>query len=759
MKKFIVIPVFVVMFALLVVGAAAAQDEYTHPTGAFSVLPFGELVDEVEDGALFASDDAQVMVVFGEVPVEFTEEALPDVLRPLLDGLQDFETYTINSDQMQPLVNGTTIPFDYTTAEGDGQGEAFVTQADGLLYVMILLAADYDAVFDDWAATVDSFTPGAEVIPFAEPSPEVKPVPAKSTPTPAPKASPTPKKPASGSAASSTFEPNVDGFSFYNYGDDIPATNLTPEEVQRMFGDAVCASLAGDTCVLTPPAQQWMEQINSYMSGGHCEGMAVLSTLMYYDQVAPAEFGGKTAFDLAIDGNDPLQREIAYWWTTQATYPGSTVRVSESPSAVVEALQETFAEGKQASEWWAMGFYQPDGSEGHAVTPIGVEDLGGGLYNILIYDNNFPGETRAIEVDTNSETWQYEGSPNPEIESFLYTGDADLQNLELVAISPRLETQQCDFCAGGPVEIFDGEGTGALNSARGQAGSSTVQEEEPEFPIWADALKRWGVLVRGQADDYYQIWLVGKSDLLVVDDWGRAIGYSEGKFVNEIPGASTVNMRIFQQKNPGLDKDKSPVFRVPVGLSFDITVDGTPLEEAGSSDVTMIGPGYYLEVSDIWLEPDEMDTISVYVDKSRHQLTYYTDYSESPDIQMGLDTDTGSYALNVRATELVGADDSFDIGIDFDTNEFIINTSYNTDPSTYQIWVLRIDDSGEYVFGADDVTLDPENTVYIPFAQPIAKNAGLQMDVDYENDGEIDDSFELPDISADVDFYGASAAE
>lgn len=55
------------------------------------------------------------------------------------------------------------------------------------------------------------------------------------------------------------FTPEENGFSFENYGDDIPATNLTADELRRMFGDEVCADINGDECILTPPAEQWME--------------------------------------------------------------------------------------------------------------------------------------------------------------------------------------------------------------------------------------------------------------------------------------------------------------------------------------------------------------------------------------------------------------------------------------------------------------------------------------------------------------------
>src|SRR5438445_943674 len=39
---------------------------------------------------------------------------------------------------------------------------------------------------------------------------------------------------------------------------EIRVTNLTADELRRMFGDEVCANLVGGTCTLTPPAKQWL---------------------------------------------------------------------------------------------------------------------------------------------------------------------------------------------------------------------------------------------------------------------------------------------------------------------------------------------------------------------------------------------------------------------------------------------------------------------------------------------------------------------
>src|SRR5579872_841785 len=43
------------------------------------------------------------------------------------------------------------------------------------------------------------------------------------------------------------FRPDGNGFGFANYGGDPKVTNLTPADMRRLFGDAACARLNGDT--------------------------------------------------------------------------------------------------------------------------------------------------------------------------------------------------------------------------------------------------------------------------------------------------------------------------------------------------------------------------------------------------------------------------------------------------------------------------------------------------------------------------------
>ena len=336
--------------------------------------------------------------------------------------------------------------------------------------------------------------------------------------------------------ANSGFHPDINGFNFENYGGGFPAINLTPIEMQRMFGDRVIESkTVDDKIILTHPARRWMDEANKAIEGGHCEGMAVLSALIYYNKTSPIRFGGSVAGDLHIE-DDLLQREIAYWWATQVTTPGGSIRVNDSPNAVFDTLAETFKEGLKAKEWWVMGLYLPDGSGGHSVTPYAVEDMGNGTAKIWIYDNNIPKAKRAIEIDRRANTWKYLASISPDEPSELYVGNASTRSLEIVSTSSRLGLQNCDFCN------------------RGNSSSINVTK---------------GALLSLNRS---QIWLDGIKYILVNDSYGRRFGFlSSGDFVNEIPGAEKIDL-MFQMTG---NIDHRAVYIVPANQDISIQVVGT----------------------------------------------------------------------------------------------------------------------------------------------------------------------------------------
>jgi hypothetical protein len=250
---------------------------------------------------------------------------------------------------------------------------------------------------------------------------------------------PTPTTEATGSGTSTTegpmvadlgFRPEVNGFSFENYGGDTGRTNLEAADVQKMFGDAVCASQAGGNCILTPAAEQWMQEINKGMNGGHCEGFAALSLAFYADKEKVDQFGAPRTIDLKIDNNQALQREIAYYFATQDTQPAASGEIKKTPNEILDLLIEAFKNGA-SKETYTMGIYKRGFKDGHAITPYAVEDVGGGKFAVLVYDNNYPNATRKLTVDRNANSWTYIASINPNEPAAEYEGDATTGTLSL----------------------------------------------------------------------------------------------------------------------------------------------------------------------------------------------------------------------------------------------------------------------------------------------------------------------------------------
>lgn len=499
------------------------------------------------------------------------------------------------------------------------------------------------------------------------------------------------------------FRPDSDGFSFENYGGDVPVTNLTATDLRRMFGDQVCASIQGEDCILTPAGEQWMEQLNQSMSGGHCEGMAVLSTLFYTKKADAGDFGAETVPELQLVDNAPLQREIAYWFTTQATMPAREGIVQQTPSGIVNTLMTAFEAGPEGSETYAVGFYKRDRTGGHAVTPYAVEDRGDGIYWIMVYDNNYPGAARAIEVDTNADTWRYSGSTNPSEPADEYEGDAETFSLELAAIEPRLTTQACPFC--------DESGGGRTP----------------------------GLAAQGSA--FNEVWLDGDANLLITDLEGRSIGFSDGSFVNEIPGARS-NANKF-----GVDVwdvKAEPVYYIPTNIDFTISIDGSELTEPSESTVTFIGPGYMLEVSDIMLDPGQVDILDIAPDGSL--LSYRTTSNETPVMLVGIETDAADYLFGVQGYEMESGE-AINLSLNTEEGWLSLDSIDNNASALYSLLVARYDDQGEQVFGADDVALDPDDVLYVDYLKWAGNGQPMELDIDRGGDGEIDESLQVEDIT------------
>jgi hypothetical protein len=415
--------------------------------------------------------------------------------------------------------------------------------------------------------------------------------------------------------ADSGFRPEVDGFAFENYGNDAGPTNLGPAQMESLFGEQVCLTGTGADCELIPAAKQWMDNQNEGMAGGHCEGFSIAALRMWNEDVDQEDFGADTTAGLEIIGNEPLQSSIAEHFVYQFLPPVVEARVKGTPSEVLQALTDALDSGE---ELYTLGVYKPDFTGGHAITPFAVEDKGDGKYAILVYDNNFPGTTRAVQVDTNDETWSYVSGTNPDDLGQVYEGNADTNTLELDPTTPGTDLQPCPFC--------DGDAAAAGGDSKGSVLAADKRYTE--------------ITLNGDPRNH--------PHLVFSDDQGNRTGIVGGKMLQEIPDVEVV--KTFATQN--WEGAPEPRFRLPEGAEYTISVDGTDLKKpANDTTINLVGNGLVIDIEDIKLAPGQKDEMAL---PGGYGITYQSNSDEeiAPNVFAGLVEDDAAYNFAASAVGL-----------------------------------------------------------------------------------------------------------
>ena len=401
--------------------------------------------------------------------------------------------------------------------------------------------------------------------------------------------------------ASSGFSPSKNGFNFANYGSGY--ANLSANGMRALFGSGVCAPPAKPKhCLLTPVAKRYMEEANRTMSGGHCFGFSALSILVFRHLFPPL---AKTPIQrLKLKGNKQLQHEIAYTfqWQTLPALQNATVR--GTPDEILKFLTDSL--GRRGGELYTMALFRPGFQGGHAVTPYAVDNLGGGKYDVLVYDNNWPDKVRRVHFDTNADTWSYVAAANPSVPDSVYEGSAQTNTLYLNPTTPGLGVHFCPFCAeaaGRP---------GALNE------------------------------IRLEGNPY------NHAHLLIRDSQRRALGYEGEKLVSGIPGGSAVFPTAFSDSQ----QRQEPTYRVPVGVDVQVTVDGSGLKFPDTEHFSLIGQNHDLAADGIIVKPGERETIALNGDDGSMTYTSAGSQASSPLFNVGLVRQAGNYSVGIQAITL-----------------------------------------------------------------------------------------------------------
>lgn len=220
--------------------------------------------------------------------------------------------------------------------------------------------------------------------------------------------------------------------------------------LRRTLGDGVCRdkkSIDPKTgeCDLILGAELLAQMIQTQGLGGHCFGIAAAAAALYNGQLPANQVG---ASGLGINALNPMlnpaTQTITRLFGTQYLNPDvlPDAIAGQSPTQLVRTLIQTLPSGTVPFVLTVAG-----GVGGHGITPYAVLDRGNGLYDIAVYDNNFPLRALAVTVDTTTDSFVYTSAVNPGSPSYTWS-TANQSTISLVEIDDLLAQQPCPICRG-----------------------------------------------------------------------------------------------------------------------------------------------------------------------------------------------------------------------------------------------------------------------------------------------------------------------
>jgi hypothetical protein len=463
------------------------------------------------------------------------------------------------------------------------------------------------------------------------------------------------------------FRPDKDGFSFPNYGGNSGATDLTPAGMAALFGPQVCASGTGSSCLLTPPAQVAMEQMNHAATGGHCYGFSVAALRFFKHVMEPTLFGAPTIPKLNIQGNDPLQLEIAEAFVSQMFPSVQNSELTGSPNAILNELIRSL---RANQDLYTIGITKTlvrnhsKEHVGHAITPYAVESRGGGKFAVLIYDNNHPLKERAVLFNRNTNTWSYDAAQIPNDPTWHFQGAAKSPNMVIDSLSAGLGSQQCFFCA--------------------------------------------------DANIYQQITLEGDpsnhSHLVIIDPHGRRTGYVNGRLVTGIPGSKAITPLTTQNWRVSPE----PIYQVPAGVQVTVSVDGASLTRPTVENVSLVAPGASAVVSGVHVAPVQKAQVRFGPGASSVRYRSGSVAGAAAVVKIGGEAGGADYAATVKAP-LMKRGSTLKVGLNLSTKQLSVKTPAGASKTGYVLAVARLAKLGKQEFRAEGVSLTPGGRALLKF--------------------------------------------
>ena len=243
----------------------------------------------------------------------------------------------------------------------------------------------------------------------------------------------------SGPSVATELQTTINGWSFPNYpSSTFPDTDFNEADLVSMFGSGkeICVGGVATPCKLTAEASAWARMVNQSRASGHCEGLVAIASTRFNNKETPET----VKLPSQAETLHAIMRAFATQFLPEVQ-DSITLWLNKSLEEKVDELKTSFATGKLN---YTLGLYTDGG--GHALLPYAIEYPTPTTPRILLYDSNWPGKNRYVDVDLTAQTWRFSfSSEDPEADTAPWTGGP--QDMDLTPLSAREGT--CPFCGDG----------------------------------------------------------------------------------------------------------------------------------------------------------------------------------------------------------------------------------------------------------------------------------------------------------------------
>ena len=474
-----------------------------------------------------------------------------------------------------------------------------------------------------------------------------------------------------------------------------------------LFGaQQVCLRGRGADCQLDPAAEKWMEVTNEQMAGGHCMGFSVTALRFYSGNLSSSDYGADSTFDLEVANNRQLESTIAAGWVYQFLPRVTDQELTGPPNAILQAIVDGLRkDGSNRSEAYSNGgplytikIFNADG--GHAITPYRGRRQGRREVRRPRLRQQLPGDHARRRVRHEREHVE------------LQRGDQTRPPRGAVFRRRRPSLQHA-----------------ARRDASGRDDPAAVRLHE--LPERGRRIGRSA----GSATLYNQISLLGNpsnhAHLLIRDSQGRVTGLVKGKMVNQIPGVQV-------QQIASIDNWAStpePNYLIPNDMkAMTVFINGSDLKKPDTETLTLIGQGFYTEVSDLKMTPGQSD--GVYFTGDGKGFVYRTapGHDQSPTVASAIAVGDNAYAFAAKAIGVKGGS-QLTMYIDPKLNAFVLDTTGTTPVKSqqgyaaYVLSVVKAAPNGEttWVNGKKAILLQPKSQAIIDYGHLPAANKDVPV--------------------------------